>query len=66
VVHRRSKRLPPVAQAFKRFLMKDGASLLQQMMGTSGGKAASGAAGAARRQAAPQALYRAVLKRAKP
>ena len=34
VVHRRSKRLPPVAQAFKRFLMKDGASLLQQMMGT--------------------------------
>jgi LysR family transcriptional regulator, low CO2-responsive transcriptional regulator len=49
VVHRRSKRLPPVAQAFKRFLMKDGASLLQQMMGTSGrkrGKAASGAAGA--------------------
>jgi DNA-binding transcriptional LysR family regulator len=34
VVHRRSKRLPPVAQAFKRFLLKDGAALLQQMMGT--------------------------------
>jgi LysR family transcriptional regulator, low CO2-responsive transcriptional regulator len=33
VVHRRSKRLPPVAQAFKGFLMKDGAALLQQMMG---------------------------------
>jgi DNA-binding transcriptional LysR family regulator len=33
VVHRRSKRLPPVAQAFKSFLMKDGAALLEQMMG---------------------------------
>jgi DNA-binding transcriptional LysR family regulator len=33
VVHRRSKRLPPVAQAFKSFLLKDGAALLQQMMG---------------------------------
>jgi LysR family transcriptional regulator, low CO2-responsive transcriptional regulator len=49
VVHRRSKRLPPVAQAFKRFLMKDGAGLLQQMMGTRArkrAKAASGAPGA--------------------
>jgi DNA-binding transcriptional LysR family regulator len=36
VVHRRSKRLPPVAQAFKAFLMKDGAALLEQMMGTRG------------------------------
>ena len=34
VVHRRSKRLPPVAQAFKRFLLKDGANFLKQMMGT--------------------------------
>jgi LysR family transcriptional regulator, low CO2-responsive transcriptional regulator len=34
VVHRRSKRLPPVAQAFKAFLMKDGAAMLEQMMGT--------------------------------
>jgi DNA-binding transcriptional LysR family regulator len=32
VVHRRSKRLPPVAQAFKAFLMTDGAALLEQMM----------------------------------
>jgi DNA-binding transcriptional LysR family regulator len=34
VVHRRSKRLPPVAQAFKASLMKDVAALLEQMMGT--------------------------------
>jgi len=46
VVHRRSKRLPPVAQAFKRFLMKDGAALLQQMMGTRARKRAKAAAGA--------------------
>jgi LysR family transcriptional regulator, low CO2-responsive transcriptional regulator len=46
VVHRRSKRLPPVAQAFKRFLMKDGATLLQQMMGTRARKRAKAAAGA--------------------
>jgi hypothetical protein len=45
VVHRRSKRLPPVAQAFKRFLMKDGAGLLQQMVGT-------GPSGRAKRQPA--------------
>jgi LysR family transcriptional regulator, low CO2-responsive transcriptional regulator len=48
VVHRRSKRLPPVAQAFKRFLMKDGASLLQQMMGTRARKGAKAASGATR------------------
>jgi LysR family transcriptional regulator, low CO2-responsive transcriptional regulator len=48
VVHRRSKRLPPVAQAFKRFLMKDGASLLQQMMGTRARKRAKPASGATR------------------
>jgi hypothetical protein len=28
VVHRRSKRLPPVAQAFKDFLLADGAALI--------------------------------------
>ena len=33
VVHRKSKRLPPVAQAFKNFLMKDGASLIEQAVG---------------------------------
>lgn len=33
VVHRRSKRLPPVAQAFKSFLMDDGAALIEQAMG---------------------------------
>jgi len=33
VVHRRSKRLPPVAQAFKAFLMKDGARLIDQALG---------------------------------
>ena len=33
VVHRRSKRLPPVAQAFKSFLMKDGATLIEQTIG---------------------------------
>jgi LysR family transcriptional regulator, low CO2-responsive transcriptional regulator len=46
VVHRRSKRLPPVAQAFKRFLMTDGAALLEQMMG---GRTRSAAARAPRR-----------------
>jgi LysR family transcriptional regulator, low CO2-responsive transcriptional regulator len=33
VVHRRSKRLPPVAQAFKTFLAKDGAALIEQALG---------------------------------
>ena len=33
VVHRRSKRLPPVAQAFKEFLMADGADLIEQALG---------------------------------
>jgi hypothetical protein len=37
-----------VAQAFKRFLMKDGASLLQQMMGTRARKRAKPASGATR------------------
>lgn len=30
LVHRRNKRLPPVAVAFKNFLMRDGAALIQQ------------------------------------
>jgi DNA-binding transcriptional LysR family regulator len=33
VVHRRHKRLPPVAQAFKSFLLQDGATLIQQSTG---------------------------------
>lgn len=33
VVHRRAKRLPPVAQAFKDFLLQDGAKLLEQALG---------------------------------
>jgi len=32
VVHRRSKRLPPVAQAFKDFLMCDGAALISRFV----------------------------------
>jgi len=32
VVHRRTKRLPPVAQAFKDFLLADGASLIAQIV----------------------------------
>lgn len=32
VVHRRNKRLPPVALAFKNFLLSDGAELIQNMM----------------------------------
>jgi DNA-binding transcriptional LysR family regulator len=33
VVHRRTKRLPPVAQAFKNFLLADGATLIDQALG---------------------------------
>jgi LysR family transcriptional regulator, low CO2-responsive transcriptional regulator len=33
VVHRRTKRLPPVAQAFKNFLLSDGARLIDQALG---------------------------------
>ncbi|MBG9386612.1 LysR family transcriptional regulator [Caenimonas aquaedulcis] len=36
VVHRKSKRLPPVAQAFKAFLLKDGASLIEAALGKRG------------------------------
>lgn len=34
VVHRRHKRLPPVAQAFKAFLLQDGAALIEHTTGT--------------------------------
>lgn len=33
VVHRRTKRLPPVAQAFKAFLLQEGARLIDQALG---------------------------------
>ncbi|MDB5752228.1 MAG: LysR family transcriptional regulator [Ramlibacter sp.] len=33
VVHRRTKRLPPVAQAFKAFLLKDGTRLINRTLG---------------------------------
>lgn len=33
VVHRRTKRLPPVAQAFKSFLLGEGASLIERALG---------------------------------
>lgn len=33
VVHRRAKRLPPVAQAFKNFLLEEGAGLIDQALG---------------------------------
>jgi LysR family transcriptional regulator, low CO2-responsive transcriptional regulator len=35
VVHRRAKRLPPVAQAFRSFLASEGASLIEQAIGFS-------------------------------
>jgi hypothetical protein len=30
-VHRKNKRLPPVAVAFKRFLMEEGANLIEKI-----------------------------------
>jgi LysR family transcriptional regulator, low CO2-responsive transcriptional regulator len=41
VVHRRAKRLPPVAQAFKNFLLADGAALIDQALGIRRSKAAA-------------------------
>jgi LysR family transcriptional regulator, low CO2-responsive transcriptional regulator len=35
MVHRRAKRLPPVAQAFRSFLAREGASLIEQTIGFS-------------------------------
>jgi hypothetical protein len=32
-VHRQNKRLPPVAQAFKDFLIQDGAGLIEHILG---------------------------------
>ncbi|MDB5873463.1 MAG: transcriptional regulator, LysR family, partial [Ramlibacter sp.] len=33
VVHRKHKRLPPVAQAFRSYLLNDGAALIEQALG---------------------------------
>ena len=33
VVHRKSKRLPPVAEAFKKFLLRDGQAMIQKIVG---------------------------------
>ena len=41
VVHRRAKRLPPVAQAFKNFLLADGAALIDQALGIRSAKPAA-------------------------
>ncbi len=38
VVHRKNKRLPPVAQAFKNFLINDGAALIEQTIGANASK----------------------------
>ena len=40
VVHRENKRLPPVALAFKSFLMKDGAALIEAITGIRASRAA--------------------------
>jgi DNA-binding transcriptional LysR family regulator len=53
VVHRRNKHLPPVALAFRNFLVRDGAALIERMFGFGSGVRA----GKARRAAArPPAL----------
>ena len=41
VVHRRAKRLPPVAQAFKNFLLADGAGQIDQALGIRAAKPAA-------------------------
>lgn len=38
VVHHRSKRLPPVAVAFKQFLLQEGAGLIERLVGTQASK----------------------------
>ena len=44
VVHRRNKRLPPVAQAFKDFLLCEGAGLIDQLMAAEPARRGSGPA----------------------
>lgn len=45
LVHRRNKRLPPVAQAFREFLMAEGASLIRRITGIDSGVAPASKAG---------------------
>jgi len=45
VVHRENKRLPPVALAFKRFLMDDGAALIERITRVSPSRGARPAVG---------------------
>lgn len=49
VVHRYGKRLPPVAEAFRHFLLSDGASLVEQAVGPKGPAARAAAPRNARR-----------------
>jgi DNA-binding transcriptional LysR family regulator len=51
VVHRENKRLPPVALAFKRFLMEDGAALIEKITRVSPPRGARAAGGAGTRSA---------------
>ena len=39
-VHRRHKRLPPVAQAFRKFLLEDAAALIEPTLGAGAGAGA--------------------------
>jgi hypothetical protein len=51
VVHRKNKRLPPVASAFKKFLMDDGTTLIEEITHFStqpGTRSRSAAEGSAR------------------
>ena len=50
VVHRRNKRLPPVAVAFKRFLLDDGATLIEKLTRVGPGGVGGRSAGAGRRR----------------
>lgn len=50
VVHRRTKRLPPVAQAFKSFLLSDGARLIDQALGVKPAAVRTAATSSARRR----------------
>jgi DNA-binding transcriptional LysR family regulator len=45
VVHRENKRLPPVALAFKRFLMDDGAALIEKITRVTPGRGGSAGSG---------------------
>ena len=48
VVHRRTKRLPPVAQAFRHFLLEDGAALIDKALGVAPARLRARATGSTR------------------